>query len=453
LTAIFAERATMTAELGLHAVLTMLRDRGCRRVFAKCLAPNDNSKNQVYFGGGFQALNVMPYDTPVADQETTRVRFKAHVDFWWLMPDGNVSPAPGAQLILYPQYPEVRFSGFLRGSSGAPGDVMSSRETGRVLVFGIREDGRVFAWAAAEQSAVAADLAEQRRLGSLRPSGVFDEVPAEPAHGGRQLEVQLLVDLGRIHRLGWIDAKRLRQDGSVVECRGPNCGGSTLEAELGVAANSRAAPDYLGYEVKQHKVSDFGRPASGGAITLMTPEPTGGLYRDEGVEAFIRTYGYSDKLGRPGRMNVGGIYRVGARVESTGLRLTLLGWDAEARRIVDGNGGVALLDDSGRVAAIWPYTGLIGHWRRKHNRAVYVPSMLADNAPQRYCYGDLVRLGEGADFLRVLDALHSGVVYYDPGIKLEWSTGRTKIKRRSQFRVRSSDLDSLYNSVRTVGVL
>lgn len=443
----------MSADLILARLLAMMSDAGCRRIFTKRLAANDNSKNQVYFGGGFQALNIVPYGDVVAERAGARVRFKAPVDFWWLRSDGSTCRAPGSQLILYPQYPEVRFSGFLRGCSCAPSDVMSSRDVGRVLVFGVRDDGRVYAWAGMGTSAVAQGLDERRRLGELRASGIFEEIPLGGVMGDRELEVALLSELGRVHRLGWIAAKRLRADGTVVQCQGSNCGGSTLEAELGVAANSRAEPDLLGYEVKQHQVSDFGRPASGGAITLMTPEPTGGLYCTEGVEAFVRAYGYVDKLGRPDRINFGGSYRVGARVESTGLRLSLLGWDAASHRIVDGDGGLALVDDLGVVAAMWHFTGLIGHWRKKHDRAVYVPSMKSVELPQMYRYGDLVRLGAGADFLRVLHAFEAGIVYYDPGIKLEGCSTRPRVKRRSQFRVKSVAVGSLYESFRIVGVL
>lgn len=440
------------SDLTLGQLQSLLADKGCRRVYAKRLAANDNSKNQVYFGGGFKALNVIPYGPVVADGVGSRPRFKAPVDFWWADDAGTLSPAPGAQLILYPQYPEVRFSGFLKGSDCAVANVMASRDKGRVLVLGVTPTNRVCGWAGSGDSAVAKELAERDRLGALRHIGVFLEIAAAEERAGPQAEVSLLMELGRIHREGWIAAKRLRMDGSVVPCRGANCGGHTLEAELGVPANSRAAPDYLGYEVKQHQVTDFSRPSSGGAITLMTPEPTGGLYRERGVEDFVRRYGYSDKRGRPDRLNVGGTYRVGIRVPTTRLTLALQGWDGTSARISDDRGGIALLDESGNVAAIWHFTGLISHWAKKHDRAVYVPSMCARD-PLRYCYGDLVRIGEGADFLLVLRALSTGVVYYDPGIKLEDASTSPRLKRRSQFRVRSTDVGTLYESIRTVGVL
>jgi hypothetical protein len=431
----------------------MLRERGCRRVFAKLLAPNDNSKNQVYFGGGFHALNLIPYGEAKSTRSSRGTVFKAPVDFWWLTPEGDVCKAPGTQLILYPQYPEVRLSGFLCGCWAAPSSIMASRDEGRILVLGTCDDGRVIGWAGLGDSPVGRALAERRSLGYLRASGVFEEVPADPLVGEGILEVELLEELGRIHRLGWIAAKRLCADGTVVPCHGRNAGGNTLEAELGVASNSVVGPDFLGYEVKQHRVSNFSRPSSGGPITLMTPEPTGGVYREQGVELFVRAYGYPDKSGRPDRLNFGGVHRVGERAPATGLTLTLLGWDSNRGLIVDAEAGIALLDDTQAVAAIWHYSAMIGHWGKKHDRAVYVPSMKHPDDPPRYRYGDLVRMGEGADFLRVLKAFDAGAVYYDPGIKLEGASTRPRVKRRSQFRVRSEGVSQLYSSMRTVGVL
>jgi len=115
-----------------------------------------------------------------------------------------------------------------------------------------------------------------------------------------------------------------------------------LEAELGIAKNSVAEPDFLGWEVKQHSVTNFTRPDSGTAITLMTPEPTSGFYKEQGVEAFVRKFGYPDKNGRPDRLNFGGIHRVGERQSSTGLQMQLVGYDVDRRKITDANGTIAL---------------------------------------------------------------------------------------------------------------
>jgi hypothetical protein len=65
-----------------------------------------------------------------------------------------------------------------------------------------------------------------------------------------------------------------------------------------------------------------------------------------------------------------------------------------------------------------------------------------------------VKVGEGADFPRFLDALDDGRVYLDPGIKLEdASAARPRIKRRCQFRVKTKDLPSLYREFKEWNVL
>ena len=64
-----------------------------------------------------------------------------------------------------------------------------------------------------------------------------------------------------------------------------------------------------------------------------------------------------------------------------------------------------------------------------------------------------VRLAQGTDSLRLLRAFASGAMYYDPGIKLEnASTQKAKVKRRSQFRVASKNIGSLYETVEAVAV-
>lgn len=103
---------------------------------------------------------------------------------------------------------------------------------------------------------------------------------------------------------------------TVLDCDAPNCGGYTLEAELGIMPNGYAEPDFMGWEVKQYGVDSFSRVGSA-TITLMTPEPTEGLYVSQGVEHFIRTYGYPDQNGRPDRLNFGGVHKAGVLHDRT----------------------------------------------------------------------------------------------------------------------------------------
>jgi hypothetical protein len=45
-------------------------------------------------------------------------------------------------------------------------------------------------------------------------------------------------------------SKQLDTDCQFNPCTAPQCGGFTLEAELGIPKNSEAEPDFLGWEVK-----------------------------------------------------------------------------------------------------------------------------------------------------------------------------------------------------------
>ena len=129
--------------MNLTQLKTLFVQAGGVTLYAKPLAENDNSKNQVYFGPGFQALNLFPNAGIVPDSSPKNPIFKAKLHFGWLLPKGQIGNAPGAQLILYPQYPEVRFSGFLKGCKVAPSDLMASRIKGRILFIGVTPDRRI----------------------------------------------------------------------------------------------------------------------------------------------------------------------------------------------------------------------------------------------------------------------------------------------------------------------
>jgi len=414
---------------------------GVTRMVAKRLAKNDNSKQQIYLGSNFEVLNVLPFGEIYEDSSEKNQILKASLNFRWLHPDGSVSPAPGAQLILYPQYPEVRMSGFLQKAKGAPNEMMRSREAGRVMFLGIGQTGELTAAVVPLDDVLAKEF-------EAALAGQGERVFYELAVGAAipDTKTKLLQELKRIAGLGWIRSKRLLGDGTPGPCESSNCGGYTLEAELGVKPNGFSEPDYLGWEVKQHSVTNLDQPTRGGPVTLMTPEPTGGYYRDKGVEAFLRKYGYPDTKGREDRINFGGIFRVGKEGPRTNLTLILDGYDAEKNKLTDATKGITLIDRKGNRAAVWNYTGLIDHWKRKHERAVYVPSMMREEPQRQYRYSKQILLGQETDFFRFLKAMASGHVYYDPGIKLEGaSTAKPKAKRRSQFRIALAELPTLYS--------
>lgn len=420
----------------------ILRELGVVRLCFKELASNDNSKNQIYLAGDFAALHDIPHGKLEPTQTAHGTNLKAPVDFWWVDQDGASWAAPNAQLILYPQYPEVRLSGMLQGAKWAPNAVIASRSPGRVLVLGITSAGRIYAAAAENRSELRRSLAKEEAIGSV---GVLTELRFE-RFATRQL---LLNTLAQIAEKGWIKSKRLDRDGRVVACNAPNCGGLTLEAELGIKPNAISGPDFLGWEVKQHGVVALEKPASG-VLTLMTPEPDGGDYKSLGVGAFIKRYGYEDRNGRKDRFNFGGIYKIGRPVALTGLRLEVEGFDTKDRTIKNADGRIVLLTSQDRIAASWSFATLLSIWTRKHAQAVFVPSVVRRDGIVEYRYGQRVHLGVGTDFVRLLSSVGAGCVYYDPGIKLEKVHGKEQVKRRSQFRVNFRDLHALYSSFQNV---
>lgn len=419
---------------------------GVTQIWLKRLADNDNSKNQVYLGPDLTALNVLPTG-PLVNDPKKPTRLKSALCFSWLMNNGKLSPAPGAQLILYPQYPEVRFSGFLRGSVGAPSNVMRVRESGRILIFGITPEGEIIGYASARTSGLTQEI---EALDLHLDAGVFSRLPLDIRLDDKKF---LIRELRRISGLGWIKSKRLNNQGEILSCPSPNCGGYTLEAELGIRPNGYSEPDFHGWEIKQYAAPNLERPAGGGPITLMTPEPTGGVYIEAGVKEFIRRYGYADKTIFD-RRDFGGIHTATTVCTATGLHLTLEGYDFSRSRITDFSKGISLLDREGNVAAIWHYQGLLEHWTRKHAKAAYVPSQNRKEPTNQYRYGNLVRMAEGTEFRLFLNAVANGAVYYDPGIKIEKaSSDKPAIKKRSQFRIKSSNIPQLYTKVSVVDVL
>lgn len=435
----------------LKKLLKIFADKTCKKIYVKKLAANDNSKNQVYLGGSFDVLNILPFKEIISVDPGNwkRSRFKTSLNFYWIDEEGKLSNAPDAQLILYPKYPEVRFSGFLKGVKDAPSDLMANRIEGRLLFLGITNDGKIIGNVVAPDSKIANEFVS---LKDLQDVGVFKEITVADGHIEQNSKEKLLAELRRIHLLGWLDAKRLDAKGNVLPCISSNCGGYTLEAELGITPNGYSEPDYLGWEVKQFAVKDFNKYHSS-VVTLMTPEPTHGFYVDAGIEKFIRKYGYHDKLGREARLNFGGIYKYGKIVETTGLKLIVEGFDPISQKITNTDGYIGLLDGKENIASSWSFVSLLKHWNTKHANASYVPSMnrkddrLFPFSKQQYRYGNNIILGSGTDFSLLLKQIVAGNVYYDPGIKLELAIeGKRKqtIKRRSQFRIKSGNLANLY---------
>jgi len=425
--------------MNLNNLKSIFIENGCNKIYIKNLSPNDNSKNQVYFGGSFDILNILPI-SEIRNEEAgdwEKERFKASLRFSWIREDGNIYPAPYSQLILYPKYPEVRFSGFLLKCQNPPSELMTQRTPNRLLFFGVARNGSVLGFVTAPDSEISKEFENEN---AIIQHGVFKVLELPEFTNNKS---KLLHELYRINQLGWIKSKRLDRNGIIMPCESPNCGGYTLEAELGITPNGYSEPDFLGWEIKQFGVSNFERINSA-VITLMTPEPTDGIYKTEGAEAFIRKYGYIDRTGREDRMNFGGVHKFGIRHHLTNLEMKLIGFDDETGKIRNTNGRIALVDKYDNEAASWSFSSMLLHWNRKHNQACYIPSLSLLGGERQYKYGNKIILGTGTDFQLFLSQMANGNIYYDPGIKMENISIKPKIKKRSQFRIKSEFLQNLY---------
>ncbi|MCA0198614.1 MAG: MvaI/BcnI restriction endonuclease family protein [Proteobacteria bacterium] len=450
------------SEIDLATVFTMLRDNGVTEVLYKVLPRNANSKNQVYLASDLSQLGKIPSGDVTLHLSTSEKNgkqdavFRSALDFHWLDQHGQPQAAPNAKLIFYPQYPEVRFSGFLQGSKNAPGSLWVKEKRGeepdRILLLGLGNGTRVFGITLPPESPAAKEIrasGPHAAYGTDDKDGVLRILPMPGQEIGDGFH-ELMRELCIIHRKGWVPSTRLDPNGILVPCNASNCNGNTLESQLGIKSNGYSQPDFRGWEVKARQVTNADRPGAS-VVTLFTPEPTAGVYTDEGVETFIRRYGYADTQGRADRLNFGGIHRANQPAHGrTDLRLVLDGFNAETGKYAS-VGAVQLIDKCDNIAAAWPFAKLLDHWKAKHAHAAFVPSQASKAGERQYRFGRNILLGEGAEFRLLLKAFHEGKVYYDPGIKLEGaSTSRSLVKKRSQFRVSSKDLPALYLTSRIV---
>jgi len=418
-------------------LLARFRELGAERVFCKHLSENDNSKQQIYLGGSFEALSFFPHGEITAFADLKRPNFKASLDFYWVGA-ATIEQASGTQLILYPKYPEVRLSGFLSGCKTAPAEHLQQipREErrgidGRVLVFGTTKDNRTLAYLAPANTPLANELLKE--FIDTPPEGLFLELTLPV--GSNQNRDAVLEALRRIHVAGFHDSCRRNKQGIVIPYRASNGGGYTLEALLGITPNGKSEPDYLGWEIKGHSTN---------RVTLMTPEPNGGFYGERGAKEFVERYGHDVK---DGGMYFTGGHKVGIPCEATGMTLTVFGFDPLSPKKFNVDGAIVLVDSGGNEAASWGFAQLLTHWNRKHAFAAYV-RYSSMKAPIAYRYETPVLMGEHTDFIRYLNALCAGAIIFDPGSKVTRAkTAQSTVKARSQFRINTRDLALLYQKL------
>ena len=427
----------------INSLQRRFSELGVKFAFFKRLAENDNSKQQIYLGGSFDALQLLPFDEIQAFPHLKLPNYKAKISLFWI-DERAVEQATGAQLILYPKYPEVRLSGFLDRCKLAPSEYMqpiaaqnrraNNTHDGRVLFFGVTDNNQVMAYLAPSGSSLSRECFAKIQAGEIREDGIFARLPDfKSKQSARDV---LLARLTEIKNLGWHPSVKLdKLSGMPIAYEKKNGGGYTLEALFGVMPNSSGEPDFLGWELKGH---------SSEKISLFTPEPDGGFYKQRGAEAFVRRFGKQTKTDT---LYFTGLHRADVLQPSTGLTLVLEGFDANSQKIVDLNGGVALLTDTGESAACWSFAHLMAKWNKKHAQAAYVRFHSRENPGREYSYVSPALLGEGTEFPLFISAIAEGKIVFDPGTKVVLQpNGNSSTKPRSQFRINVKQLGALYKT-------
>jgi MvaI/BcnI restriction endonuclease family len=426
----------------ISSLLKRFSELGAITAFCKPLAENDNSKQQIYLGGSFDVIQIFPFHDIEATENGKNSTYKAKLDFLWV-DENQTERAVGAQLILYPQYPEVRLSGFLKGCKNAPSELMrpvpadkrkfNNGSDGRVLFFAVTKARETLAYLASADSPLANEFIQKQ--GDYEKQGVLFNLPLAE----KSSKIILLERLAEIRNFGWQPSVKLSKTGELKPYQAKNGGGYTLEALLGVIPNGRSEPDFMGWEIKGY---------SSDRVTLMTPEPTGGIYGENGVEVFVR------KFGKPtgnDTLYFTGLHKTNSKNNSTGLTLVVSGFNSAKRVIENVNGAVELLTDSGECAASWSFEGLLMKWNKKHAQAAYVPYKSNQNEPPTYHYASPTLMGEGTNFNLYLSALSAGLVVFDPASKvMNASTLKSTVKARSQFRMPVKKLSNLYQKFEAV---
>ena len=426
----------------ISSLLKRFSELGAITAFCKPLAENDNSKQQIYLGGSFDVVQTFPFHDVEATENGKNSTYKAKLDFLWI-DETHTERATGAQLILYPQYPEVRLSGFLKGCKNAPSELMRPVPTGqrkfnngldgRVLFFAVTKDEQTLAYLAPAESALANEFIQ--KLGDYEKQGVLFNIPLS----AKNSKIILLERLAEIRDFGWQPSVKLSKTGELKPYQAKNGGGYTLEALLGVIPNGRSEPDFMGWEIKGY---------SSDRVTLMTPEPTGGIYGENGVKVFVRQFG---KPTGNDTLYFTGLHKAYNKNNSTGLTLIVSGFNSAKKVIENVNGAVELLTESGECAASWSFESLLMKWNKKHAQAAYVPYKSNQIEPPAYQYSNPTLMGEGTNFNLYLSALSAGLVVFDPASKvMNASTLKSTVKARSQFRIPVKKLSNLYQKFEPV---
>lgn len=417
--------------LTLDNLKTILKQLGATEFLYKYLSDNDNSKNQIYLSGSYEALQLLPYGEIYSEEGTKRPTFKAPLELYWLSDTGETELAPNSKLILYPKYPEIRLSGFLSNCSIAPKKYLQPKERaertksydGRVLILCVVNQ-RIIAYLAPPSSPIS------NYLFSRPVDGVFGHEPIDTVDA----KIELLRILKHAYDTNPHRLVRMFPDGVIRPYSERNAAGYTLEAQFGIVPNGIPEPDFMDWELKCYNKN---------VLTLMTPQPNGGLYWEIGNRNFVKKYGH---LTQDGSMYFTGPYTCESKpVYGVSRKMLITGFDVESKKITDANGAIHLVENGDTELASWSFSHILNHWKNKHNKVCYVKyqnHVSYDSSEGKINFLPKILLCQGTSPIKLLESISANIVYYDPGSKIS-SSGEQKA--RSQYRVHENMIPCLYD--------
>jgi len=138
----------------VEEVKELFRRHSVKVIYLKELALKmDNDKNQIYLGKSLNEVsNIFPIEI---DQRGVSSSIKkrgskfghpiseGNINFCWMNRSGSLFSAPHAKIIDYFQYPEIRFSGFLKNCEKAPPALRRKNQAQfgkRVILMGVTRE-------------------------------------------------------------------------------------------------------------------------------------------------------------------------------------------------------------------------------------------------------------------------------------------------------------------------
>ena len=453
--------------------LQILKSHNCETAIIKKLAKNNNDKNQVYIHKDISVFSSMfdlrfserdgsTSETKSSSKPGDRIPEAVFEDFSWVSTTGALHKVTDCKAILYAQYPETRLSRFQTNNREMPRS-MSVEYTklsdmkSRYLFIGATKSGAAIAIMVVDPSEPFHD--EYKALDDAVQSGVIKFSNLGRADNRSEKLLAALTDnvLGKT-----LKGCRLDTTGKEIPFNSTQVCGYTLEAALGIVPNAGGEGDIHGIELKA---------ISQKKVTLFTPEPDGGLYKDD-FKAFMRKYGYEKETGV---FRFTGIHRCNVKSKSPLtmkiLCKTLI--DKKSKTFADTEYDpnknindqvkdlrVCLVDDMGDEAAVWSFEKLLNKWGVKHNETVYVPVAKSDNTnpeelrdgfKHKVTFSDEVLWCKRTDISRLFNAIHDGTIVFDPAPKFV-EHDPSKTKKRSQWRLNNifNDAHKLYEKVEKV---